>query len=124
MSYELAGEVLKKVELSSELVQKEDELRTAVADERTRIASDLHDSVTQTLFSTAAIADALPEVWDRHPEEARRGPQRFQAAHQGSPGRDADAFIGIASGLRCWRKRLASCFSSWRARRLVGRGRP
>ncbi len=45
----------------------------AVADERSRIAGDLHDSVTQTLFSTAAIADALPEVWDRHPEEARRG---------------------------------------------------
>jgi two-component system nitrate/nitrite sensor histidine kinase NarX len=73
MSYELAGEVLKKVELSSELVQKEDELRAAVAEERTRIGGDLHDSVTQTLFSTAAIADALPEVWGRHPEEARRG---------------------------------------------------
>lgn len=73
MSYELAGEVLKKVELSSEMARKEDELRTAVAEERTRIGGDLHDSVTQTLFSTAAIADALPEVWDRHPEEARRG---------------------------------------------------
>ena len=48
-------------------------MREAVADERTRIAGDLHDSVTQTLFSTAAIADALPEVWDRYPEEARRG---------------------------------------------------
>ncbi len=73
MSYELAGEVLMKVQLSSELLQKEEELREAVAEERTRIGSDLHDSVTQTLFSTAAIADALPEVWDRHPEEARRG---------------------------------------------------
>jgi two-component system nitrate/nitrite sensor histidine kinase NarX len=73
MSYELAGEVLKKVQLSSELLQKEEKLRKAVADERTRIAGDLHDSVTQTLFSTAAIADALPEVWDRHPEEARHG---------------------------------------------------
>ena len=73
MSYELAGEVLQKVQLSSELVRKENELRAAVADERSRIAGDLHDSVTQTLFSTAAIADALPEVWDRHPEEARRG---------------------------------------------------
>ena len=73
MSYELAGEVLQKVQLSSELVQKEDELRAAVVDERSRIAGDLHDSVTQTLFSTAAIADALPEVWERHPAEARRG---------------------------------------------------
>jgi signal transduction histidine kinase len=73
MSYELAGEVLQKVELSSKVAQKEDDLRTAVAEERNRIGSDLHDSVTQTLFSTAAIADALPEVWDRHPAEARRG---------------------------------------------------
>ncbi len=73
MSYELAGEVLRKVQLSSQLVQKEKELQAAVADERSRIAGDLHDSVTQSLFSTAAIADALPEVWDRHPEEARRG---------------------------------------------------
>jgi two-component system nitrate/nitrite sensor histidine kinase NarX len=73
MSYELAGEVLKKVQLSSELDRIEDQLREAVADERSRIAGDLHDSVTQTLFSTAAIADALPEVWDRHPDEARRG---------------------------------------------------
>jgi signal transduction histidine kinase len=73
MSFELAGEVLSKVRLSSELDQKEDQMREAVADERSRIASDLHDSVTQTLFSTAAIADALPEVWNRHPKEARRG---------------------------------------------------
>lgn len=59
--------------LSGRLQRKESELRTAVADERHRIAGDLHDSVTQTLFSTAAIAEALPDVWDRHPDEARRG---------------------------------------------------
>lgn len=72
MSYDLAGEVMRSSELSSELEQKETELRTAVVDERSRIASELHDSVTQTLFSTAAIADALPEVWRRRPEEAQR----------------------------------------------------
>ena len=84
MSYELAGEVLKKVQLSSELSQKEDQLREAVADERTRIAGDLHDSVTQTLFSTAAIADALPDVWDRHPEEARRGLEDLKRLTKGA----------------------------------------
>ncbi len=84
MSYELAGEVLKKVQLSSELLQKEQELREAVADERTRIAGDLHDSVTQTLFSTAAIADALPDVWDRHPEEARRGLEDLKLLTKGA----------------------------------------
>ncbi len=84
MSYELAGEVLKKVQLSSELLRKEQEMREAVADERTRIAGDLHDSVTQTLFSTAAIADALPEVWDRHPEEARRGLEDLKLLTKGA----------------------------------------
>ena len=73
MSYDLSGGVVRAAELSVRLQQKESELRTAVADERHRIAGDLHDSVTQTLFSTAAIAEALPAVWDRHPEEARRG---------------------------------------------------
>ena len=73
MSYDLAGGVVRATRLSSELKLKELELQTAVNDERNRIARDLHDSVTQTLFSTAAIADALPDVWDRHPEEARRG---------------------------------------------------
>ena len=84
MSYELAGEVLTKVRMATELERKDDELRLAVADERNRIAGDLHDSVTQTLFSTAAIADALPEVWDRHPEEARRGLDDLQLLAKGA----------------------------------------
>lgn len=71
-SYDLAGEIMRTSQLSDQLKQKETQLRTAVADERSRIASELHDSVTQTLFSTAAIADALPEVWRRRPEEAQR----------------------------------------------------
>lgn len=73
MSYELADEILRMSKLSSELKLKEFELRSAVADERNRIAGELHDSVTQTLFSTAAIADALPEVWRRDRDKAMRG---------------------------------------------------
>ncbi len=73
MSYDLAGEVVRASKLSTELGRKEADLLKAVTNERSRIASDLHDSVTQTLFSTAAIADALPDVWDRYPEEARHG---------------------------------------------------
>jgi signal transduction histidine kinase len=73
MGHDLAGRVMEASELAARLKQKEADLQAAVAEERSRIASDLHDSVTQTLFSTAAIADALPEVWTRYPEEARRG---------------------------------------------------
>jgi len=43
----------------------------AVAEERNRLARDLHDSVTQTLYSVALTAEALPRVWERHPDEAQ-----------------------------------------------------
>ncbi|MCB0038958.1 MAG: GAF domain-containing sensor histidine kinase, partial [Caldilinea sp.] len=46
--------------------------RTAVAAERNRIARDLHDSVTQTLFSASLIADVLPRLVERHPDESVR----------------------------------------------------
>lgn len=44
----------------------------AVLAERSRIARDLHDAVTQTLFAASLIAEVLPVIWDRKPEEARR----------------------------------------------------
>lgn len=46
--------------------------RVAVAAERNRLARDLHDAVTQTLFSTSLIADVLPRLWERNADEARR----------------------------------------------------
>ncbi|MGE5335084.1 MAG: PAS domain S-box protein [Nitrososphaerota archaeon] len=45
----------------------------AVLAERDRIARDLHDAVTQTIFSASLIADSLPMVWEHSPEEGRRG---------------------------------------------------
>ena len=45
----------------------------AATAERERLARELHDSVTQTLYSTAAIAEALPRIWERNQQEARVG---------------------------------------------------
>jgi len=36
----------------------------ATLEERQRLARELHDAVTQTLFSSALIADVLPELWE------------------------------------------------------------
>jgi PAS domain S-box-containing protein len=44
----------------------------AVAEERVRIARELHDSVTQTMYSVSIVAEALPRLLDRDPGEARR----------------------------------------------------
>jgi ligand-binding sensor domain-containing protein/signal transduction histidine kinase len=38
---------------------------TAVMMERNRLARDLHDAVTQTLFSASLIAEVLPATWDK-----------------------------------------------------------
>lgn len=42
---------------------------TAVAAERGRLARDLHDSVTQTLFSASLTAEVLPRIWLLNPNE-------------------------------------------------------
>jgi signal transduction histidine kinase len=44
----------------------------AVAEERARLARELHDSVTQSLYAIAIVAEALPRVLDRAPAEAVR----------------------------------------------------
>jgi len=44
----------------------------AAAAERNRLARELHDAVSQTLFTASLIADVLPTLWARNPEEAER----------------------------------------------------
>ena len=58
--------------------------QAAVAAERSRIARDLHDSVTQTLFSAGLIAEVLPKLWDRNQEEARRRLEELRQLTRGA----------------------------------------
>lgn len=44
----------------------------AMMNERNRLARDLHDAVTQTLFSASLLAEALPSVWENNPSEGRK----------------------------------------------------
>ncbi len=58
--------------------------RAAVTAERNRIAHDLHDSVTQTLFSASMIADILPRLWKRNQQEAERRLQELRELTRGA----------------------------------------
>jgi signal transduction histidine kinase len=58
-------------EVATVLAQQEKE--KAAAAERQRLARDLHDAVTQTLFSASLIAEVLPRLWEKdHAEGERR----------------------------------------------------
>jgi signal transduction histidine kinase/ligand-binding sensor domain-containing protein len=45
--------------------------QTAVLEERSRLARELHDAVTQTLFSASLIAEAVPASWELDQQEGR-----------------------------------------------------
>ena len=64
----VAGDIAAAVENARLLEQEQ---RAAVSEERNRIARDLHDSVTQTVYSASLIAKSLPFVWNKHPERIR-----------------------------------------------------
>jgi signal transduction histidine kinase len=76
-------------ERTAELEQTQQELvqqaqQTAAAEERGRLARDLHDAVTQTIYSAALIAEALPQVWERNPDEGRRNLTKLRQLVRGA----------------------------------------
>jgi signal transduction histidine kinase/putative methionine-R-sulfoxide reductase with GAF domain len=46
--------------------------QVATIEERQRLARELHDAVTQTLFSASLIAEVLPRLWERNQEQGRQ----------------------------------------------------
>ena len=46
--------------------------REAILQERQRLAHDLHDTVTQMLFSASLITQVLPQMWERDPIQGRQ----------------------------------------------------
>lgn len=46
--------------------------QAAAAEERNRLARELHDAVTQALFSASLIADVLPRLWEKDEEQGRQ----------------------------------------------------
>jgi signal transduction histidine kinase len=58
--------------------------KSAALAERGRLARELHDAVTQTLFSASLIADVLPQIWEQDPEEGRRRLEELRQSNRGA----------------------------------------
>ena len=58
--------------------------QTAIAAERGRLARELHDAVTQTLFSANLIADVIPRIWKRNPEEGMQNLEELRQLTRGA----------------------------------------
>lgn len=58
--------------------------QAATLEERQRLARELHDAVTQTLFSASIIADVLTRLWQINPEEAQRRTQELRELTRGA----------------------------------------
>ena len=58
--------------------------QTAISSERDRLARDLHDTVTQTLFTTSLIADVLPALWEQDQDNGRIALQELRQLSRGA----------------------------------------
>jgi signal transduction histidine kinase/ligand-binding sensor domain-containing protein len=67
---ELQQEIEQRLRVEAALRQSETE--KAVSAERSRLARELHDAVTQTLFSASLIAEVLPRVWTVDQQQGRQ----------------------------------------------------
>jgi PAS domain S-box-containing protein len=68
---------------ANELLQQK-AAQEAVVTERTRLARDLHDAVTQTLFSATLIADVLPDIWQANEGEGKRRLEELRQLTRGA----------------------------------------
>ena len=67
---------------NARLYQRASEL--AALEERQRLARDLHDAISQTLWTATLIADVLPTNWARDPEEGIQNLTRLQRLTRGA----------------------------------------
>ena len=58
--------------------------QAAALEERSRLARDLHDAVTQTLFSASLIAEVVPAVWESDQLEGKQLLQELRQLTRGA----------------------------------------
>jgi signal transduction histidine kinase len=86
--FEPDGRIARIIEYSLDITERkrlEEAAKEAVAAaERERLSRDLHDAVTQTLFSASLIAEVLPQLWEKDAVEAQRNLAKLRQLTRGA----------------------------------------
>jgi signal transduction histidine kinase len=91
LSYDLAS--------LTENAQLADQALTLVTvQERHRLARDLHDSVTQTLFTASVLAEATPRMWDKNQVIARTNLEKLSVLLRGALAEMRSLLLELRSG--------------------------
>lgn len=81
-NHRLHKEIEQRLKIEEELARKAAE--EAVTADRTRLARDLHDAVTQTLFSASLTAEVLPDLWEMDVDEAKKSTEELRQLTRGA----------------------------------------
>ena len=81
---EIASIAIFAADVTEQKLLQEKEKESAAIEERSRLARDLHDAVTQTIYSASLIAEVLPQVWARSPDEGQRNLTKLRALVRGA----------------------------------------
>ena len=82
INQQLEEEIAQREKAEQALAEKA--AQDAIISERTRLARDLHDAVTQTLFSSSLIAEVLPDLWEINPEEGQKRLEELRQLTRGA----------------------------------------
>jgi PAS domain S-box-containing protein len=85
-SGEVASIAVFATDITDYVRAQQQEKEAAAIQERNRLARDLHDAVTQTVYSASLIAEALPQVWKRNPDEGMRNLFKLRQLVRGALG--------------------------------------